>query len=63
MLFLDQHLFTKVASFSVVRGCGLVPWQAASTSEASHEGEDEAWEKAAFKAPKALLQYKMSLVA
>jgi len=63
MLFLDQDLSTNVASGSVVRGCGLAPRQAASSSEASHEGEDELGGTLAIKALKALLQYTIPVVA
>jgi hypothetical protein len=63
MLFLVQDLSAKVASVSVRRGRGLAPTHAASRSEVSHEGEDELCGMAAFKASKALLQYKTVVVA
>jgi 3-polyprenyl-4-hydroxybenzoate decarboxylase len=59
MLFLDQDLSAKVASGSVVRGCGLVPWHAASRSDVSHGGEVEV----VIKASKALLRYRILVVA
>jgi hypothetical protein len=63
MLFLDQDLSAKIASVSVKRGGGLAPLHAASKSEVSHDGEDELCGTVAFKASKAVLQYKTVVVA